>query len=254
MKLRTLLLFQIGLLSGGIAWGGAVRCVDAGNPNPAPPYTDWSTAAANIQTAIDAADPGDLVLVTNGLYQTGGIKVNEYFTNRVAVTKLLTVQSVNGPAVTTIMGSRGNPSLGIPYVRCAYLTNGATLIGFTLTNGSVPSGSYVGGGVVSMGRPPLTPTAVVNCIITGNSAGTEGGGACGVSLDSCILTGNSAVTGGGAVACGLINCMICSNTASGGGSFPSDDGSGGGAYRCNMTNCLVTGNSASQAGGGVCGV
>ena len=40
MKLSTLLLFQIGLLSGGIAWGSAVHCVDAGNLKPVPPYTD----------------------------------------------------------------------------------------------------------------------------------------------------------------------------------------------------------------------
>jgi hypothetical protein len=230
-----------------------IRYVDTNNPAPTPPYTNWSAAANSIQDAIDAANPGDLVLVTNGLYQTGGAKVNEYFTNRVAATKPLTIQSVNGPAATTIMGSRGNPSLGIPYVRCAYLTNGAALIGFTLTNGGVPSGSYVGGGAFSLGRPPITPASVVNCILIGNSAGTEGGGACGVFLDSCILTGNSAVTGGGAAACGLNNCTIYSNTASGGGTWPSDDGSGGGAYRCDMTNCLVIDNSASQAGGGVCG-
>ena len=230
-----------------------IHYVDPNSPAPTPPYTNWTVAATNIQDAVDAAGPGDLVLVTNGLYQTGGAKVNEYFTNRVAVTKLLTVQSVNGPAVSTIMGSRGNPSLGIPYVRCAYLTNGAALIGFTLTNGSVPSGSYVGGGVFSLGRPPMTPTAVVDCIITGNSAATEGGGACGVFLDRCILTGNSSLTGGGAAYCGVNNCTICSNTASGGISYPSDEGSGGGAYNCYMTNCLISGNSASQSGGGICG-
>jgi hypothetical protein len=226
--------------------------VDVNCTNSTPPYTNWVTAATNIQDAVDASLAGDDVLVTNGVYQTGGATLS-FISNRVAVTKPLTIQSVNGPAATIIMGSHGNVPLGIPYVRCAYLTNGATFIGFTLTNGSVASSVSGGGGVLSSGRPPLTPTSVINCILIGNSAHTDGGGACGVFLDNCMLTGNSANTGGGAYACGLNNCIISSNTASGSGAEPSDLGSGGGAYRCNMTNCLITGNSASQAGGGASG-
>ena len=62
-----------------------------------PPFTNWADAATNIQAAIDASEDGDTVLVTNGIYATGGrIAPGASLTNRIVVTNAIIVRSVNG--------------------------------------------------------------------------------------------------------------------------------------------------------------
>src|SRR5216117_2450909 len=62
----------------------AVHYVDVNSTNATPPYTNWATAATNIQDAVDAALGDDEIVVTNGLYATGGRAVYGTMTNRVA--------------------------------------------------------------------------------------------------------------------------------------------------------------------------
>jgi hypothetical protein len=252
-------------LVGVINVPAAVLYVDANSASPTPPYTNWVTAATNIQDAVDAAAAGDQILVTNGVYQTGGKADMFGVTNCVAVDKTLVLASVNGPSTTVINGS------GV--MRCVYLANSSRLTGFTLTNGF--AGPFFAGGGVAFdvfgasgsvsncvivgcvakyggsagpagpiyGYIPLGGT-LINCILRSNSAGHAdfnipgvGGGAYGTTLNNCTLIGNSAAGlggGGGASSSKLQNCTLAGNSAS---------GSGGGAVYSDLLNCIAYYNS-----------
>ena len=133
MKQATVL---VGVLFCAFEAFSATLFVDLNSQNPTPPFASWINAATNIQDAIDASNPGDEVVVTNGIYQTGARVATGITSNRVAVTKAVTVESVNGPLVTIIQGYQmPGTTNGLSAIRCAYLTNGATLSGFTLVGG-----------------------------------------------------------------------------------------------------------------------
>src|SRR5882724_6261671 len=114
----------------------AVRFVNAAGTGPVPPYTNWVTAATNIQDVVDAAEVGDTVLVTNGIYRFSGKGVTS-LTNRVLIANAITVKSVNGPAVTVIEGHQVPGTINdFGAVRCVRMGAGAILSGFTVTNGA----------------------------------------------------------------------------------------------------------------------
>ena len=199
------------------------------------PFISWETAATNIQEAIDASEGGDTILVTNGVYNTGGKVVRGALTNRVAVDKPITVQSVNGPEETSIVGK--GPG-GDDAVRCVYVGSNATLIGFTLTNGHTRD--VFGGGDECGGGGWLEVSAVAsNCIFSGNNA-REGGGVRGGVLRNCVMEGNGALVGGGASGCVLNNCLVTDNAV---------DGVGGGVSMCTLSNSVLLANRAQHAGG-----
>ncbi|MEI6515044.1 MAG: Ig-like domain-containing protein, partial [bacterium] len=182
-------------------------------------------AFAGIQDAIDAVEVGGTVWVTNGVYNTGSTNLNGMET-RVALTKAVTVRSINGAVVTVIEGSADKSATNGPSaIRCAYVGSGASLVGFTLTKGhtrELPTGSYTtawdrqvfGGGVFAEAGG-----LVSDCLIKGNSSSLGGGGAAvesAATLRDCVVVFNNSPYGGGvaALTTGVVeNCTLSDNTA-----------------------------------------
>ncbi len=221
--------------------GATTFYVNAANPAPALPFTTWSTAATNIQNAIDASTNGDLIVVTNGVYQNGGTVMAGDLTNRVALNKPVTVQSVNGPWVTTILGT--GATNGTTAVRCAWLTNGASLVGFTLMAGATrSSGTFTtletGGGIWCASSNAL----VSNCVIVSNTAYFSGGGIYSGTVNNSLISSNG--SSGAAYQSVLNNCTIVNNAGYGVSSPVA------------MTNCIIyfdNNNKGNYAGTGITG-
>jgi hypothetical protein len=266
LPLRTIGVAFLLVLSPVVAVRASTLYVDLNCTNPVSPYVSSATAAKDIQSAVDAANSGDTVLVATGTYTNGSRSVYGGSGNRVAITKAITVQSINGSTSTVIQGAA--------FVRCAYVTNGATLVGFTLTGGNtLTSGTRAtensGGGAWCESSAVLSNCIIsgnatfnagnhpdyggggvyggmlYNCTIASNSA-YNGGGVYGSVLFGCSLIGNSAMNGGGSYGATLNNCIISQNTAS----YNASGNNGGGCNSCTANNCLIINNSASFSYGG----
>ena len=256
MTIRSIGFGIIFLLTWLCAARATVFYVDVNSINPTPPYTNWSTASTDIQSAIDVAGNGDTILVNDGIYQTGGRAASgSLLTNRVVIGQSVTVQSVNGPAVTIIQGYQQNGAIaGSNAVRCVYMTNNAVLAGFTLAGGSTTPADANGGGIWCQ---TVSSDLISNCLITANTAFGQGGGTYQGILVNCVLSGNTSCDysnassyslpvpcGGGASQSSLIHCTISGNsvkTLYNQGINPS----GGGTYGGTASNCLFIFNSCS---------
>ncbi len=209
------------------------RYVSPGGSNTSP-YTSWATAATSIQTAVDFASSGDLILVDDGLYT---------LTSNISITKAITLRSQNGKTSAIINGNN--------VTRCVYINNtNAVVDGFTISNGYNPGG--FGGGVDIASGGTLQ-----NCNII-NSQARDGGG---VAIDNnglvqnCSVFGNRADNnsgsgyGGGVrlLSGGTIrNCLVYGNSsvALGGGINIWDAGT--------IQNCTIVNNNAPNGGGVRC--
>ncbi len=249
--------------------------------------TSWANATNNLQGIITNPSvlAGDTIWVSNGVYAAGGVTnypSGTVLTNRIAITKAITVRSKdNNPTNTIIKGAWDSPGTtnGPAAVRCVYMVASSTMIGFTLTNGATlttgTAGTYDrrGGGVCC---PDATPV-ISNCIIIGNSAFGEyntsgGGGAHAGTLRNCTLINNSSYQGGGTWNSTLYDCTLISNFATtaigiyaqGGGvmygilsnctlignAVIGPNTTGGAGSQTTMYNCTLTGNRSDNNAGG----
>ncbi len=191
-----------------------------------------------IQSAIDAAEDGDLVLVGGTVY-TETIDF---------LGKSITVVATDGPEFTTIDGGGSGPVVSF----VSGETSDARLIGFTITGGVAVNG---GGALIDASSPMID-----RCWFVGNqSTGTaldEGGGAiavlnaCSPVISRCVMNDNTASSLGGGIMVIfdptplVTGCVIADNDATFGGGVANELGAAP-----SYVNVTITGNAANIAPG-----
>jgi hypothetical protein len=235
---KSALLYSLG--SGTAYYADASRADDSGDG------LSWGTAKRTIQAAVDAAQTGDTVTVTNGVYGEGTrITPGGLFQNRLVITNGVLVKSVNGAGVTVIQGSGADCFDTADAVRCVFIADGV-LDGFTLQGGAAvahwtsPDPRDKSGGCLCMGEATAGSEAR-NCIITGGMA-YDGGGVWGGRLVNCLILNCNAYYPAGADSCVLLNCTV---TANGNGNWGW--ACIGGARWSGVTNSVIYGNSGWQS-------
>ena len=201
--------------------------------NPAFAFKTLTAALSNSALAA-----GDTVMALPGRYDAGdafhtsGVKVR----SRAVVPAGVTLKSRDGAATTFIVGApsdaehqdadllpEGNryknvsAGMGPNAVRCAYVPSGATLDGFTLTNGYTRACNDAGGEVHAAadtsGAGALGYGTVRNCVVTG-CRGFRGAGAYYATCVNCLFEGNVANYGGGATSdAKQYGCLSRNNTS-----------------------------------------
>jgi len=181
-----------------------------------------------IQQGINAANPGDTVLVSPGTYfENIYIDIGQNIT---LASLFLTTQDTSYISQTIIDGNQSGSVITLGGVDSSMVISG-----FTITNGNSSCGGGIGIGKTGIlgwwgGSPSL-----LNLKIIYNSAG-YGGGVCvrggRPSLYNVTVSGNTAERGGG------LCCL-------------SDAHASGYSSAFYMMNVTITDNVASQAGGGL---
>ncbi len=246
-------------------------------------------AYPTIQSAIDAADNGDTILVADGTYSGDGNR------NIELRGKILTVLSQNGPDQCLIDFTDSGSSDEKGFYCHQNETNLTTIQGFTFTNSSISAGYCIycfeaspmiidcvgvgcpGGGVLMVRSNTqvidstftdndfnygsalsfrYSDVEIVNCHISRNSAYMSCSGISilegTVTISDSEIIGNTASdeSGGGVDSSG---CIITLSRCTIQGN--SSSSSGGGVYcqggNLTISGCTIQGNRASEGGGGV---
>lgn len=259
---RTLVLFLLAVAVGFIGlpttaaeptevWVSDSQGVDSDDPTVANgteqlPYK-------TIQYGIDKVAAGGTVKVKAGVYDEGETFGGGH-SNRVAITKKVTIDGVDGKENTHIVGFRdfvnGNTlGLSATSVRCVYISSdaaGGILKNVTLRDGGTTAnngGSGYGGGVgginTSTSSTKTSTFTLVDCVVS-NCAAITGAGLDGVTAVRCLLSGNTSNGHGSAARfCNLVNCLVVNNRTS----ISTRAAVGGGI----AVNCSVVKSSGTKA-------
>lgn len=231
---------------------------------------------ATVQAAIDAALPGDSIVIADGVYAGPGnapIRLRG---------KLLEVRSENGPAACELNGGGSTSVIIVDEPQ----PDGTAIRGIAIRNGfaSLGGGAYVGfgailfedciiednladeGGGAYVARDELAVVRFRGCTVRRNTADRYGGGVRGDSpslfLERCLITDNAAVgaewnhgVGGGGFFTTqfgaepgviVVDCEIDRNRARSGGGIAI------GKYGLHhIRRSRISGNVAEYIGGGV---
>lgn len=210
---------------------------------------------ATIQAALNAASDGDVIVLQPGTYAGWGNRDLDPWG------KAVTIRSVDptdsGVVAATVIDCGGAGHRG--FLLHSGETERTVIAGLTITNASAANGWYetdlvpgvgsAGGAILCVGASPT----VVNCVLRGNAAGTDGGGVACVGgssplLANCIVTGNAAPGSGGGVfsdpssAPQIVQCDIAGNTAVQTGGVHAAGG-------FSLSNTILWGNTHSGAAG-----
>jgi len=206
----------------------------------------------SLRDALASANDGDTIAAT-GISGTILLTSGEL--------QITTAVTINGPGAGSL-SIDGNGTFRV----FDNLTSGASISGFTITNGSAPGAS--GGGIFNEGGNAAT-LRLSDCTISGNSADFGGGifnlnGA--LTVNNCTISGNGAAFSGGGIsnfASGaaatltITNSTISDNSATandGGGILNGAAGSVASIASVIVSNSTLSGNSATGNGGAVADV